>query len=549
MRQWHLVVLVCSLCPPMAAAQAPTTAFVHVNLIAMTGPAVARDQTVIVEGDRIVAAGSSAAVAVPAGARIIDGRDQFLLPGLTDSHAHIATDMPWAPARQDFGDGILFLASGVTTVVNLAGGPEQLDWRRRIAAGELLGPTIYSSGGFINEPRFATPDAIREEVAAQGRAGFDVIKFHELPGTTTGLSAEAYAALISAARDADLPLVGHAPTNLGWPALLRSGQPLAHLGALTNIYFLPLRENLAAMSATLISAPLLLVGLAARATRRAVCVAFASVTAAVVLLVMVLPGGPWVGSQPAHVAIVVVTFVIGLSAARIAKVASNMAPRPASVRSWLAAVLAMVTTALFAVVWIPLAWRSTPSGILRAAAEVAAAGIPVQTTLAVYESMAPGEHQRFRQDRLLQYLRPETRRLWVDMPRSVPPGYSLHTFSKRVAKALHDAGVPLIAGTDAMGIERIIPGSSLLRELELLVESGLRPIDALHTATTNAAAFVRRAGEFGMVTPGARADLLLVQRDPLADISALRDLNGVMVRGKWLSSQELGRRLAALAEP
>src|SRR5205823_14178136 len=89
-------------------------------------------QTVIVRGDRIVAIGASADVPVPPDATVIQGDGRYLIPGLTDAHVHLTTDMPWAPARPDFGDAPLYLAHGVTTVINLGGTPAQLEWRRRV---------------------------------------------------------------------------------------------------------------------------------------------------------------------------------------------------------------------------------------------------------------------------------------------------------------------------------------------------------------------------------------------------------------------------------
>ena len=133
-------------------------AFVDVNVIPMDRERVEAHQTVLVRGDRIAAVGRSADVAVPPDATVIDGRGRFLLPGLVDSHTHINTDIPWAPARDDFGDAPMYLAYGVTTVVNLSGSPTQLDWRRRVATAELIGPTIPNTlSRVISRVTFSTP--------------------------------------------------------------------------------------------------------------------------------------------------------------------------------------------------------------------------------------------------------------------------------------------------------------------------------------------------------------------------------------------------------
>jgi cytosine/adenosine deaminase-related metal-dependent hydrolase len=217
--------------PPSAIA------VVGVNVVPMDGERVIPRQTVLVRGDRIVAVGMTDDVAVPNGALRIDGSGQYIVPGLVDAHVHLSRTMSWAPARPDFGDGPLYLANGVTTVINLGGSPEQLEWRRRVAAGALIGPTIYTSGEFINEPRMATPQQIEDAVRAQKAAGYDLVKYRERPNTTVGLSQAAYRRLIDVAKEVDLPLVGHAPVNLGLDALLEAGQPLAHMNTLSNLYF------------------------------------------------------------------------------------------------------------------------------------------------------------------------------------------------------------------------------------------------------------------------------------------------------------------------
>jgi hypothetical protein len=147
--------------PGWTFAQRSATVFTDVNLIRLDQERVETDRTVVVQGDRIVAIGRSRDLVLPDGADIIDGRGRFLLPGLVDSHVHVTTDMPWAPTRADFGDGLLYLAHGVTTVVNLRGTPAQLEWKQRIAAGELLGPTLYTAGEFVNEPRVVSAADVR----------------------------------------------------------------------------------------------------------------------------------------------------------------------------------------------------------------------------------------------------------------------------------------------------------------------------------------------------------------------------------------------------
>lgn len=102
---------------------------------------------------------------------------------------------------------------------------------------------------------------------------------------------------------------------------------------------------------------------------------------------------------------------------------------------------------------------------------------------------------------------------------------------------LHQAGVPLLTGTDS-GSFGIIPGASVIRELELLVQAGLSPYQAIQSAT-QVNADVIGFTDSGRVLPGYRANLILVPSDPLNDISALEFPAGVMINGVWLDEQAL----------
>lgn len=110
-----------------------------------------------------------------------------------------------------------------------------------------------------------------------------------------------------------------------------------------------------------------------------------------------------------------------------------------------------------------------------------------------------------------------------------------------MVKALDDIGAGVMAGSDCPGC-RLVPGRSLLRELELYVEAGLSPLRALSTATTNAARFLGEPHE-GVIATGRRADMVLLDGDPLTDFGALSRQHGVVVRGRWFSSTELRQLL------
>ena len=112
-------------------------------------------------------------------------------------------------------------------------------------------------------------------------------------------------------------------------------------------------------------------------------------------------------------------------------------------------------------------------------------------------------------------------------------------FYRLATGLMHEAGVTLIAGTDA-GIFTNLPGRSMTRELELLVLSGLTPYEALQAATVTPAR-VFGLDDRGVIAPGLRADLILVPGDPLSDISSLEHPTAVMAQGVWLDGEDLQR--------
>jgi imidazolonepropionase-like amidohydrolase len=105
-------------------------------------------------------------------------------------------------------------------------------------------------------------------------------------------------------------------------------------------------------------------------------------------------------------------------------------------------------------------------------------------------------------------------------------------------RAFRAAGGRIIAGTDANN-QLIVPGWSLHTELELLVQAGLTPADAIATATFNTAQLLG-ADSLGLVAPGKVADLVLLRANPLTDIRNTREVAKVMIRGQLFDAASLG---------
>ena len=124
---------------------------------------------------------------------------------------------------------------------------------------------------------------------------------------------------------------------------------------------------------------------------------------------------------------------------------------------------------------------------------------------------------------------------------------TLQPFLVQMIQGLHAAGVPLLTGTDVR-VGGMVP-RHIHRELELLVEAGLSPFEALVAGTKNAGLSVQRMGSpdaFGELATGHRADLILLESNPLENISATRQRAGVMTRGKWYTQAELDALVAEL---
>jgi hypothetical protein len=388
----------------------PAVAFVGVHVLPMDTERVLRDHTVVVAGGRITAVAPAAEVEVPAGATRIAGEGRYLIPGLVDAHVHCF----------DEGDLMVYLANGVTTVRNLMGTAWHLELRARITRGEIAGPRFLTSGPFVNEPEYSTPDDVQRAVAEHVDAGFDCLKIHGR------LSPAAYDALLEEAALAELPVIGHAPRNLPIERVLeRGGQ-----------------------------------------------------------------------REISHAEEYLYTHFDGL-------------PQPV-----------------------------TDEAVLAIARATAESGITVTPNLVAFRSIvsqiAGLERELARPE--VAYVAPPVGRGWLPdlnryrrdfAPEDAAPMAERYTLLVRFTRALAEAGVPLLAGSDAMN-PCAVPGFSLHDELELLVAAGLTPYRALRAATATAGEFLGDGS--GVVAEGAPADLVLLASNPLDSIRATRAIEGVLRR-------------------
>ncbi len=184
----------------------PALALTHVSVLDVERGLVAHDQTVVVSGNRIVAVGPTPRI--PKGARVIDARGKFLIPGLWDMHTHSLDRWAWS--------SLLNVANGVTGIRDPgAVKPEHeiVELRRAVERGTAFGPRVVASGRIIDgTPKsrdtyvaIDSPAAMRAEMQRRQRAGLDFIKVY------TQLSRDVFVAAADEARRLDMPLAGHVP--------------------------------------------------------------------------------------------------------------------------------------------------------------------------------------------------------------------------------------------------------------------------------------------------------------------------------------------------
>jgi hypothetical protein len=167
----------------------------------------------------------------PANSIVVAGAGKYLLPGLSDMHIHT-----------HFGDEQqlkLYIVNGITTVLNLSGSPKLLDWKAKIASGEILGPTFYTSGPILDGDPPTNPShtvvknraEAEREVDEQAHQGYDFIKPY------SALSRDAYEGIVDAARRNHIRLVGHVSWNVGVERTIDSGQDaIAHIEELYSFF-------------------------------------------------------------------------------------------------------------------------------------------------------------------------------------------------------------------------------------------------------------------------------------------------------------------------
>jgi hypothetical protein len=414
-------------------------AFTHVKLFDSIAGAFVADQTVIADKGKIVAAGASATVNIPANARVIDGTGKTLSPGIWDAHMHTGSDL----------QGVMLLSMGETSARNPGADVEPtIERNKRIVAGQLLYPTVYSSvlidgkGPLAAQGGVAVSSA-EEAIAAVRMArakGFTGVKFY------TSMKPEWLWPAIKEAKKLGLHVHGHIPATLRPTDVIAGGYD-----EITHINFVMMQ----AMPDSVVD----------------------------------IDNGIERFNGPGKYA-----KNVDLTTEPMASLIKLMAAKKITVDP---------TLGTFENLYVP------ENGEL-------------QPAYAAFVGTLPSVTERYLHFGGFQPPGPVTRADWRA------------SFAKmmELAKRLHDAGVPIVAGTDGNGLE-------IIRELELYVQIGFTPAEALQAATIVPARLVGADTDTGSITVGKQADLVLVDGDVSKDIGAMRRTLWVMSDGALMNCDEL----------
>lgn len=404
---------------------AETIVFRDANVISMTSPKVASKQTVVVRDGKIESVGKLSAI--PEGATVIDASGKYLMPGLAEMHGHIPA--PNAPIGMINDVLFMYLANGITTVRGMLGYDRQLELRTAARKGTLLSPHLYLAGPAFSGQSVKGNVNIPASVAAQKKAGWDLIKVHE------GLTREQYDAMAAAAREQGMRFGGHVPESIDVAHAIAMGQEtFDHIDGYLE----------------------------------------------------------YVGGDKGPID---------------QKKLAEIVRKSKEANVWI-----VPTSALWEVLL-----NHTPLETLRAYPE-------------------------------LKYVPAKSVDTWTkmynDRREQIPAEKAKMIVANRneLLRALHKGGVRILMGTDAPQ-QFSLPGFSLHRELLLMKQAGMTPYEVLASGTVNVGQYFANDG-FGTIEPGKRADLVLLEANPLADLANVSRIRGVMVNGQWLSRETIDEKLA-----
>ncbi|MEX0723121.1 MAG: amidohydrolase family protein [Gracilimonas sp.] len=414
--------------------------FTNVNVVTMNYDEVLENQTVVIEGDRIVEVGLATEVVAPSGATIIDGTGKYLMPGLAEMHGHVPPTNPGPDAPDYFDEEyvestlFLYISAGITTVRGMLGYEDQLTLKDRVNSGQLIGPNLYLAGPSFNGNTISSPEQAAERVREHKEEGWDLLKVHP------GLTQDQYDAMAEAANEVGITFGGHVPADVGVIHAIESGQiTIDHVDGYVDY----LRE--------------------------------------------------FDGSEMEEK----LEEVIQLTKEND--------------------------------VWI----------------------VP---TMALWETIiGAADYEAMKEYDELKYIPEAVKQNYFDFADNPQSGYSTDNpeehaeLRRKILEEMNKAGVKILMGTDAPQLFSV-PGISIHRELPHMKAAGMSNFEIIQSGTKNVGDYFSEWDDFGTISEGQRADLILIDGNPLNDLSVIQDHSGVMVQGKWYSREMIDDRLREIEE-
>ncbi len=440
-----LLFFVVATCP--AWADQPV-AFTGVNVIPMDSERVLENRTVVVDTGSIQRIGPAEEVEPPDGATLVEADGKYLMPGLSEMHAHV----PDGGNRQYLEDVLfLYLANGVTLARGMIGDPSHIELRRDLATGDVAGPRLIVGGRWLGGG-FDSPADAAQVVRQQKEMGYDFLKMGE------GQSPEIFKGIVKQAHASSIDMAGHVSGQVGLKAALEAGYATVdHL----DDYMQELVDP-------------------------------------------------------------------------------DEAPD--------------VNPGFFGYRLAPYARQERMEQIARETREAGVWNVPTETIMHSTFTLDFDEVRERRRDEF-RYMPEQVVEGWFESRKNFraskdydpEAGKEFLRVRLDLIEALHEEGAGLLLGSDAPQWFNV-PGFSLHHEIEAMGESGLTPYEILRTGTVNPAIFLGEEDAFGRVEEGMVADLILLNANPLEDLSNTRKIEGVMRHGRWYDRQQIDARLEAIDE-